>query len=412
MVRYGRLAALVFGHFLTDGYMGMVLPLLPVIREHYGLSLAQVGLVTICTSLTGSLVQPLLGVISDRTRRSYLVGLGVVLTGVGICTFGRAGTFAGTMALIALGGLGCGAFHPAGSALASAAGGERRDMTQGLFSPGGIVGYSLGPLAGMWLYHRGGLGGMWPGMLAGLIAGPLILAASLSLERLSEREHSGPPPPMHDNGALMSRRYRAFALGMLTVVVLLRSVLVIVFLSFLALFLESRGVSESRWDLYLMAFVFAGGIAGLFGGHLARYMGRRLLTIVTLALTGPLLLAFLHTRGIAAWGLLILAGALSQAAVPVNIVQAQLLLPRHQSLASAIMMGFCWGAASFLAPAFGHLADERSLLFALSLCCVTPVAGAAAALFIPDLRPPAGMAAPAEPPALPPSPIGGDGGSC
>jgi hypothetical protein len=89
--------------------------------------------------------------------------------------------------------------------------------------------------------------------------------------------------------------------------------------------------------------------------------------------------------------------------VPVNIVQAQLLLPRHQSLASALMMGFCWGAAAFLTPAFGRIADVRSLPFALSLACAIPLAGALLGLLLPDLAPTGDASPLAEPPPFPPA---------
>ncbi|MBM3472096.1 MAG: MFS transporter [Armatimonadetes bacterium] len=408
MVRYGRLGALVLGHFLTDCYMGMVLPLVPIIQERFGLSLAATGLIAVVTSVTGSLVQPFLGILSDLTRRSYLVGLGVMLTGVGICTFGLAGTFWGMMVLIALGGLGCGAFHPPGSALASAAGGERRDLTQALFSPGGILGYSLGPVLGMALYQARGLEGMWPGMLVGLVAGPLVGLASRGLESRHGDAHATPPPPTHRNGEPMSRRYRMGALSVLTAVVFLRSASVIVFLTYLARLLEDRGMPKPNQAWVIMAFVFAGGLAGIAGGHLARVMGRRWLTVLSLGLAGPELLGFLHTHGLPSWAMLVVGGAAVQAAVPVNIVQAQLLLPRHQSLASALMMGFCWGAGAFLAPAFGRLADVTSLPFSLSLSCVLPFLGAGLALFVPDLVTPRPVRAVVEPVPLPPPPLSED----
>jgi len=409
MVRYGRLAALVLGHFFTDCYMGMVLPLVPIIQTQQRLSLAEVGLISICTSLTGSLAQPLLGVLSDMTRRSYLVGLGVMLTGVGICTFGMANTFAGMLLLMTLGGIGCGAFHPAGSALASEAGGERRDLTQAVFSPGGILGYSLGPVLGMWLYHQRGLGGMWPGMLVGLAAGPLIGLSAYSLEGRHRERAAAPPPPVHANGALMSRRYRGAALTLLTAVVFFRSAIVIIFTYLLGVYLKQRGVPEARWDRIIMAFVFAGGVAGIVGGQLAAVLSRRWLTVLTLGLAGPALLGFIELRGPLSWTLLLAGGALTQAAVPVNIVQAQLLLPRHQSLASALMMGLCWGAASFLTPVFGHIGDVSTLASALSLACVIPLLGALLGVFLPDLRSPRHVPPAVEPVPLPPPLAEGEG---
>lgn len=401
-----RLAGLVLGHGITDCYMGMVLPLLPIVRDRLGLSLAQVGYLTVCISVTASLVQPLLGWLSDRTRSAYLVGFGVALTGVGVSTFGRADGFWPMIGLLALGGLGCGSFHPAGAALAGRTGGERRDLALAVFSPGGILGYSLGPIIGILLYHRWGLDNMWPAMVGGLLLGPVIGGLASGLERGERGGAAAERPPVYPNGEAIPRRARLLLLALLLVVVFFRSGLIIAFTNFLAQLLANRGLPEALWGYVTGAFVFGGGLAGLIGGYVAHSVGRRWLTVLTLGLAAPALLFFLHNEGPSAWVLLVLGGALAQAAVPVNIVQAQMLLPTRQSLASALTMGFCWGAASFLAPLVGHIADRTTLTFSLSLVCLVPIAGATAAAFLPELRPGLPLHPPAEPPSLPPAPLG------
>ncbi|MGQ9731696.1 MAG: MFS transporter [Candidatus Zipacnadales bacterium] len=400
MILSSQLGALVLGHFMTDCYMGMVLPLMPIIRERLDLSLAQVMLVPVCTSLTASLAQPLLGLLSDVTRRSYLITIGVALTAIGICTFGAAKSFWVMLLLLSLGGLGCGAFHPAGAALASAVGGERRDFTLGLFSPGGIVGYSIGPVIGMWLYQQRGIDGMWPGMLAGLMVAPFLGVAASNLERQTPTVVSPAQAPRDRNGITLSRRRRLALLTVLTTVVFLQSTVVTMFCSSLALLLETRGVPEVRWGRTLMLFVFAGGIAGILGAQLASLLGRRWLTVLTLALASPTLYGFLHTGDFVSTALLAVGGALTQASVPVNIVQAQLLLPRHPSLASAIMMGFCWGVASFLTPLFGHLATLSSLTITLSSVSLIPLLASVLAIFLPESGGPPSRPTISEPPLL------------
>jgi FSR family fosmidomycin resistance protein-like MFS transporter len=397
-----RLAALVLGHSITDCYMGMVLPLLPIVRDRLDLSLAQVGYLTVCISVASSLAQPLLGWLSDRTRSAYLVGFGVALTGVGVSTFGRADSFWPMILLLAIGGLGCGSFHPAGAALAGRTGGERRDLALAVFSPGGIVGYSLGPIIGIWLYHQLGLRHMWPAMIAGLVLGPAIGGLVARLDRQGEGRDRDTAPPVYANGEAIPRRIRLALLALLLLVVFCRSGLIIAFTNFLAQLLDNRGLPEGLWGYVTGAFVFGGGLAGLIGGYVAHRVGRRWLTVITLGLAGPALLFFLHSQSSATWLLLVTGGALAQAAVPVNIVQAQMLLPSRQSLASALTMGFCWGAASFLAPIVGHIADRTTLTFALSLICAIPVAGAVLAAFLPELRSAREFLPPAEPPSLPP----------
>ncbi len=125
--------------------------------------------------------------------------------------------------------------------------------------------------------------------------------------------------------------------------------------------------------------------------------------MVSLALTGPVLLAFLHVDGPMRWVMLILGGSLAQMAVPANIVQAQILLPTRRSLASALTMGFCWGTAAMLAPIFGSIADATSLTFALSLACGLPALSSMLALLVPDLRDDDGSGSSPEPPFLPPA---------
>jgi len=214
-----RLGALVLGHGITDCYMGMVLPLLPLIRDRLELSLAQVGCLTLCVSISSSLAQPLLGWLSDRTRSAYLVGLGVALTGVGVSTFGMANAFWPMVLLLSLGGLGCGAFHPAGAALAGRAGGQRRDLALAVFSPGGIVGYSLGPVIGIWLCHEWGLERMWPAMIGGLVLGPAIGGLVARLESRTGKAIAPAALPVYSNGEAIPRGARLCLLALLLLVV-------------------------------------------------------------------------------------------------------------------------------------------------------------------------------------------------
>ena len=411
MRRNGILAILVAGHFITDGYMGMVAPLLPIIRERLGLSMALMGLIPFLTSVTASLAQPLFGWLCDRTRGAYFAGFGVAATAVGIATFGMAKSFPMMLLLLGLGGLGCGSFHPAGAALAARARQDRRDLALAIFSPGGITGYSVGPIVAIWLYGLWGLDRMWPVMILGLVAGPIIGIAAARLEAGQTTEDKQQAPPVDQDGVALPRRRRLTALGTLLVVVFLRSAVVIVFIAFLAQLMENRGVPERLWGYAIGAFTFAGGAAGLVGGYIAQAVGRRRLTVISLALCGPALFFFVNGPSpVVSWVCLIIGGALAQAAVPVNIVQAQMLLPTRQSLASALTMGFCWGTAAAVAPGLGYLVDHYTTLeVGLSVACVLPLIAAGLALLVPELTTGKGPVGP-EPPIIPPPPIQASGG--
>ncbi len=366
--------------------MAIILPLIPNIRDRLGISQEQIGYLIVWISISASLAQPLFGWLSDRTRGAYLVGAGIVLTAIGMSTFGRATSFWPMIGLLSVAGIGCGAFHPSGAALAARSGGPQRDLALGVFSPGGLVGYAFGPLLGILLYHQFGLARMWPAMIAGVALGPMIGGLAARLEGRHATTSATLGHPIDSNGEHLPRPARYRALVLVLLVVLLRSALVVAFTNFLAQLLKDRGISEAGRGWWTSAFVFAGGAAGIAGGYLVGRVGRRPMTVVTLGLSAPALLLFLHGGGALGWVGLVLGGALAQAALPANIAQAQLLLPTRQSLASALTMGFCWGIASLLAPVVGRIADQTTLTWALTLACAIPALGAIIGAFLPDIR--------------------------
>src|SRR5215469_2367983 len=81
---FSILMALSFSHFLNDMMQSLVPALYPMLKGSYGLSFAQVGLITLIMQLTSSLLQPAVGFLSDHRPQPYSLAVGMGATLIGL----------------------------------------------------------------------------------------------------------------------------------------------------------------------------------------------------------------------------------------------------------------------------------------------------------------------------------------
>src|SRR5215468_6314612 len=133
------IALLSTAHCVLDSYSSFLFQLLPLMATKLRLTPAQAGLVPPMLTIASSLMQPVYGVISDRYLKRSMVVFGPLIAAVFLSCLGMAHSMAGLMALVILGGIGVGIFHPQGAAMVSRAvssGGmeKRQGMVMSAFS--------------------------------------------------------------------------------------------------------------------------------------------------------------------------------------------------------------------------------------------------------------------------------------
>ncbi len=371
------LVLLSIGHFFVDLYSSALGALQPLLVERFRLSLTQVGILGGVLVFSSSVTQPLYGFLSDRFRTRLFAALSPAVAAVFISALGLAPGFPALLAMVFLGGAGIAAFHPQGTALATAGSTGRRGRAMAIFASAGTLGYSLGPTYFSMAVASSGLTGIWWAALPG------VAATAFLLRRLPSPEDTpGAGSQRGDWRALLSV-WRP--LTILYLLVFLRSVNQITFAQLLPLYLHrERGYSVAAASYTLSAYLFLGALGGFLGGHLADRIGGRRVILISMAGATPLLALFYVLDGPLSIACLVLGGLVLLFTIPVNVVMAQELIPSQAGTVSALMMGFAWGLAGLIfIPLTGYLADLFSMHYALAALTLCPLVGFLLALRLP-----------------------------
>ncbi len=353
-------------HFVVDSYGNIYAPLLPLLLPHLGMSLAVAGTLTMVYQMAASMSQLGFGHLADRWRPRLQLVAGPVLGVVVLSLIGLPRTVWQLGLVLVVGGLGGAAFHPPGAALVGRLGGERRGMAMALHIAAGSAGVAFGPLLAAPLI--GHLGLAWTPVLAipGCIAvAPLLMRVPPIVVERNEAAHEG----------IAVLKPYARPLSRLYVIVALRTLVWLSFLTFLPVLLTERGESVSLAGVTIAIFLASACVGGLIGGAMADRFGPRTVILTTLLGAVPLLTALPLAGHWELLPMLFLGGMLLQATLPVTVTFAQTIAPVRTATVSSLMMGFGWGLGALLVPLVGVLGDRIGIAPTLAVVAgVLPLA--------------------------------------
>ena len=367
----GVTTLLVAAHATNDAFASMLAALLPTLQLRFGLTETVLAALVATLSFSSSVTQPVFGALADRWGRRVVAALGVVTSSALLSLMVVAPSVPILFLLLLVGGLGSAAFHPAGTAMARAAGGGRKGLVVAIFSAGGTLGLAIGPLVIGVLIMRDVLSAspwlMVPGVLFGVALYVLVPA--------QRSENAGKPRPIVDVSLLRG------PVGALCAAGILRSVSFVTFTNAAPLWLANvRGADAGSPVLFwtLATFSFSAGIGGIAVGALERRMPRRgsIVATMLLALVPLFALFLLPVGGVGWYAAVALAGALVNGGLPLMVVAAQDLAPDAVGAASGLLMGFTWGTAGVLYIGIGALQEIVGIGPAMGLSFLSLVPGA------------------------------------
>jgi FSR family fosmidomycin resistance protein-like MFS transporter len=336
-----------------------------------------VGTLAMIFQLATSVAQLGFGTLADRWRPRVLLIGGPLVSVMVLSAVGSVTSTAMLAAVLVLGGLGGAAFHPPAAALVNAVSEYRKGLAMSFHITAGSLGMSAAPLIFVPAVVALGFGWSWLIALPGLAA----LAYLLRLMR---------HVPTHRNrGSQGWRELRPYArpLGLLYLVVVLRTVTSQSFSTFLPVLLTRQGMSVAQASAAVTFYLFMSGVGGFLGGPTADRYGPRRVILASLVSSVPFFLAA-HWMSGWSFALMVSAGAfLLQSTLPVNVTFGQQLAPVSAATVSSLMMGFGWGSGALIAPLVGFIGDEMGLNAALMLTAVIPLVAATVALALPARAP-------------------------
>jgi FSR family fosmidomycin resistance protein-like MFS transporter len=378
------ICAVAMGHLLNDVMQSLIPAVYPILKDNLALTITQIGLITLVFQGTASILQPVVGLITDRRPAPFALVAGMGSTGAGLVLLAHAGSLAMVLLAVALIGLGSSIFHPEASRIARLAAGGRPGFAQSLFQLGGNVGTALGPLAAAFVVlPRGQVSIEWfagvalLGMVLLAMVGRWFLAEGAA--RLSARRAravtQAPPPDVARRG-----------MTLLVVLMFAKFVYTVSFSSYYTFWLIDRfALTPGQAQVALFAFLAATAAGTILGGPIGDRIGRRRVILWSVLGVLPLSLAAPHLPLAANVATVSLAGLVLASAFPAMVVYAQDLMPRHTGMVAGLLFGLAFGVAAVGAAVLGILADARGIHFVFLLCSALPVLGLAGFL-LPDLR--------------------------
>lgn len=378
------LFAVTAGHLINDTLQALLMSIYPMLRDLHSLSFAQVGFITMAFQATASVLQPLVGLYTDRRPIPFSLPFAPALTLVGLVVLGFAGSYAMILAGAALIGIGSSIFHPEASRLARLSSGGRYGYAQSLFQVGGNFGTSIGPLLAAFVVIPHG-----QASLTWFAAAALVSVAVLSYAANWYAQHLAPKAGtkrVQSAPGTLPRRVIVSALVILLCLMFSKFVYTASMSSFYTFYLiETFGLTpeQAQVDLFVYLAAFAAGT--MLGGPIGDRIGRKAVIWFSVLGALPFTLALPFANHFWAVALSIPIGFILASAFSAMLVYAQELLPGRVGLISGLFFGVAFGIAAVGAALLGALADVTSIGFVFQLCAILPAIGLLT-MFLPDTR--------------------------
>lgn len=384
---YAVLGGISFAHMLNDMIQSLILAIYPILKHDFQLSFAQVGLITLTYQLTASMLQPLVGMVTDRRPMPYSLPVGMGFTLCGLLLLATAPNFPVLLAAAALVGTGSSVFHPESSRVARMASGGRHGLAQSLFQVGGNTGSSLGPLLAAWIIVPHGRGSVAWFSLAALLA----IVVLLQVGRWYGRHHvvRGSAAARRRPAVALSRRQVLGALAILGLLIFSKYFYLTSLSSYYTFYLIHKfGVSVQSAQVHLFVFLFAVAAGSLIGGPVGDRIGRKWVIWVSILGVAPFTLLLPHANLLWTGVLTVIIGLVLASAFSAILVYAQELVPGRVGLVSGLFFGLAFGMGGIGAAVLGGLADAHGIEYVYRLCAYLPLMGLIT-VFLPNLERPA-----------------------
>lgn len=380
---YSVLGAISFSHLLNDMIQSLILAIYPMLKQNFSLSFAQIGLITLTYQITASLLQPLVGLYTDKRPQPYSLPVGMGFTLTGLVLMSIAPDFAVLLVAAALVGCGSSVFHPESSRVARMASGGRYGLAQSLFQVGGNAGSSLGPLfAALIVIPHGQRSIAWFSVAA-LVAIVVLANIGRWYSRHPATKKKASARAVHPS---LSKSRVALAVGVLVLLVFSKYFYLASLNSYFTFYLIDKfHLSVQAAQFHLFVFLAAVAAGTIIGGPIGDRIGRKYVIWASILGVAPFTLMLPYANLFWTGVLTVIIGIVLASAFSAIIVYAQELIPGNVGMVAGLFFGFAFGLGGVGAAVLGDLADATSIAFVYKVCSFLPLIGILT-MFLPNLE--------------------------
>ncbi len=380
---YVVLITMGVSHFLNDTIQSVIPAMYPIIKDNYGFSFAQIGLITLFFQLASSIVQPIVGIYADKRPHPYSLTFGMWLTLFGLILLAYANNFLLIVLAVTILGLGSSVFHPEASRVAQMASGGKKSLAQSIFQVGGNAGSAIGPLLAAWLILPYGQHAVsWVGVIAVIAAVILFEVGRWYSAKLTYMKQH---PKVVEGAAIhYSRRKKYGAMTILVVLMFSKYIYASCMTNYFTFFLMDKfDLSVQSAQYCLFAYLAAMAVGTLAGGVFGDKFGRKYVILGSIFGAAPFALILPYVS--LGWTIFfaIMAGLIISSAFSSILVYATDLYPKKVGMISGLFFGLMYGLAGVGSAFFGWLADRTSIEFIFHISTLLPLLGIVAA-FLPN----------------------------
>jgi len=373
-------------HLLNDAIQAVVPAMFPILEKSMGLSFTQLGIIAFSLNMVSSVLQPVVGLVTDKKPMPFVLPIGLTLTLGGVLGLAFAPSFSLIVISVIFIGLGSAVFHPEGSRVAYMAAGSRRGLAQSIYQVGGNTGQAFAPLiTALILVPFGQKGASWFSLVAALAVLLLIYIANWYKQKLAlDLPIKLRKDTLGTKKSGLSKRVKQ-SLVLILLLIFARSWYISGMTNFYAFFaIEEYSLSIKESQLFLFAFLIAGAFGTFFGGPLADRFGKKKVISISMLATVPFSLLIPFVPATLAFIFLTITGFILMTSFSVTVVYAQELVPGKIGTMSGLTVGLAFGMGAIGSVGLGYIADLLSITVMVSSIGFLPLLGLLAFLLPSD----------------------------
>jgi MFS transporter, FSR family, fosmidomycin resistance protein len=365
--------AVSFCHMLNDIMQSMIAAIYPMLKTDYALDFWQIGILTLAFQCTASLLQPVIGIITDKKPYPYSLPVGMGSTFIGLFMLAGAHSYMMLVVAASLIGIGSAVFHPESSRVARLASGGRFGFAQSVFQVGGNFGQAIGPLLAAFIIVPNGQWSVaWFSVIAML--GILVLSWVARWYKAHMLANKGRKRVL--NAHNLSKRTVTIALVVLALLTFSKNIYMASIGSYYTFFVIDRfGVSVQQSQVMLFIFLGAVALGTVVGGPIGDKFGSKVVIWFSILGVLPFTLAMPYANLPMTIALSAIVGFIIASSFPAIVVLAQELVPGRVGMIAGIFFGLAFGIGGIAAAVLGIFADRYGISLVYTICSFLPALG-------------------------------------